>query len=94
MNYYFDCQCDNFDHIIRFTYDCNPPEITVEVRMHDWLPWWKRVVFAFKFIFKMNRGIGSDYDCTLLKKSDLPKLENLINQLWEDEKIDLMKESL
>ena len=86
MNYYFDCQCDNFDHVIRFTYDRNPPEIIVEVRMNDWLPWWKRFIVAFKYLFKMTRKTGFDYDCTLLKKNDLPKLENMIEQLFEDEK--------
>lgn len=90
MNYYFDCQCDNFDHVIRFTYDRNPPEISVEVRMNDWLPWWKRVILALKYIFKMHRGLGMDYNLSLLKKDDLPKLENMIEQLFQDEKEDLI----
>lgn len=85
MNYYFDCQCDNFDHTIRFTYDGNPSEITVEVRMNDWLPWWKRVLVAFKYIFKMNRKTGFDYDCTILKKDDLYILEKMIERMWADE---------
>lgn len=75
-NYYFDCQCSDFNHIFRFVLDFNDGEMWLEVHLNKFLPWYQRVWKAIKYIFNKEDGYGH-YDVTIIKPEQLPKLKGI-----------------
>lgn len=79
---YFDCQCSEFGHTVRFVYDDDSYEGTgelwLETRLVNWLPWYKRVWAALRYVFKVGREDG-EYDTTLLKVQDYDRLRELLS---------------
>ena len=58
--HYIECECGDFAHIIRFTiddeYTCESP-ISLETRLNHYLPWYKRLVQAVRYLF----GVDTTY---------------------------------
>lgn len=81
-NYYFDCECSDFNHTFRFVYDQTDNAVWLEVRLNQYLPWYKRVWVALKYIFKCRPAYGH-YDTTILRHEDLGKLDDLLNRVVE-----------
>lgn len=75
-----DCECQNFLHSVRFHYDPEYGELQVETHLGNWLPWYKRVWLAFKYVFKMVYPVHLQYDCTLIRPKDYGKLRALIER--------------
>lgn len=82
-NYYFDCECSDFNHVFRFVLDNHTGEVWLEARINNFLPWHKRVWAAIKFIFKKDNAYGH-YDVTLIKPE---QFHNFINMIDSAEKI-------
>jgi hypothetical protein len=75
---YFDCQCSDFNHLVRFELD-NDGDVYVSVRMNYWEPWWKRVWNAIRYIFKRDVAYGH-FDVTMLREEDFARLHDLMDR--------------
>jgi hypothetical protein len=80
--HYIECECGDFAHIIRFTidddYTCESP-ITLETRMSHFLPWYRRIVLAFRYIFKLDTT-AIQYGETIIPPETFPKLRALLDE--------------
>lgn len=81
---HLDCRCDNFIHSVRFHYDSEWRELQVETHLGNWLPWYKRVWLAVKYVFKVTHPVHLQYDCALIKPDDYPKLKALLEKAEKD----------
>lgn len=81
-NYYFDCQCSDFNHTFRFVLDNSDGDVWLEARLSQFRPWYLRMWIALKYIFNKDNAYGH-YDITLIKYEQLVKLQELINKAEE-----------
>lgn len=77
---HLDCSCQNFIHSIRFYYDTEWRELQVETHLGNWLPWYKRIWLALKYVFKVTHPKHLQYDCALIHPKDYGKLKALIER--------------
>lgn len=77
--YHFDCQCSDFQHSFRFTLDPEDGEVWLDVHLANWLPWYKRVWAALRYVFKCDRAYGH-YDVTILRDEDYDRLRDLLRR--------------
>lgn len=82
------CQCSDFRHDIRFTFDPHDGDIWLDVNLVAVDPWYKRILTAIKYVFGKDRAYG-DYDCTLLRIEDYAKLRTLFDKSEEASKTHL-----
>ena len=75
---YFECKCDSSEHTLRFVYDDEDDEIYTQVFLHA-PSFFQRVWQAIKYVFGYKCKYGH-WDCTLLKKEDIPKLIALLER--------------
>lgn len=94
---YLECECGNFSHTFRLTHDYIDNSICLEVNLNHYLPWYKRVVAAVRYIFKMNRS-HEHYDVTLLTSQSMEDLAYLADDYFsyhlpmtKDEAISLLE---
>lgn len=81
----FHCECWTSEHHFHVTYDRVEDEVQVEVMLNHYLPWWKRILEAFKYVFKMGR-LG--YADVLLKPEDRVKLAEILLRKKEEPMVD------
>ena len=76
---YFDCECSDFGHVIRFSLDHEDGSLWLEAHMCLWLPWYRRVWHAIRYVFGYPRLYGH-YDITLLRNEDYDRLKALLDR--------------
>jgi hypothetical protein len=74
----FECQCTTFDHNIRFEVDSETGDISISVPLNHWLPWWKRMILAVKYVFMRTERYGH-YDTVQLNPHDYPRIRALLD---------------
>jgi hypothetical protein len=85
---YFDCSCHLPEHAVRFMLQPGylpdekdkfgmTPEFYAEVQLNNFLPWYRRLLPAVKYMFGRQASCGH-WDCWLLKPEDTDRLHNLI----------------
>lgn len=87
---YLDCACMNFVHSLRFHYDPEYGELQAEMHLGNWHPWYRRVWYALKYIFKATAPTHLQYDCTLIKPEDYPKLKALVEKAEQNHAKDFL----
>lgn len=78
-SYYFDCQCSSSEHTLRFNLDSTDGHIYISTHLTHFLPWYKRVLQAVKYIFGYHSKYGH-FDCTELKPNEYSKLKELLDE--------------
>lgn len=73
----FECTCTTFDHNVRFEVDNDLGTISISVPLNHWLPWWKRMWLAIKYIFAKTEKYGH-YDTVELNPKDYGKIRDLL----------------
>ena len=81
---YFDCECGSIDHLMRvdiYQWVDNPTEehevdLAFYIQASPYLPWYKRIVAAVKYIF--NSDGNEWYSSTLMRHKDVPRLKAII----------------
>lgn len=75
----FLCDCGAPEHQFIVTWDTDPMEhdMYVEVRLNNYLPWYKRIRAALGFIFKKGEA---NYDVVILNKDDQDRLAGVLKQ--------------
>ena len=77
--HFVSCQCSDFGHVFRLNFDAHDGDIYLDVRIDDRGPWHKRLINAFKYLFKINVAYGH-YDVTMLKIEDYDRIRDLLNR--------------
>lgn len=78
------CQCETPDHVffiklVDWSNDTHPHldlEMYLETHLAP-LPFWKRIIHAFKYLFNMSCKDGH-FDTVLMRHNDILKLEEVI----------------
>lgn len=81
--HWFDCQCSDFGHVVRFTLDPDNGTVYLDVRLNPYLPWYRRLWVAVLYLFvrpKAHGGLGQYYDVTLLSPADFGRLHDLLDR--------------
>jgi hypothetical protein len=73
----FFCECWHPDHNFFVLYDKVEDEVSVQVKLNHWLPWYKRAWVALKYILGVTTKSG-DYDEVLLSVEDRKKLSDIL----------------
>ena len=78
---YYECQCGSPSHTLRFVLDLDPefPTLYTELMMSHYLPWYKRIWVAIKYIFRYDTT--DHYGSWELKPEDADDLINLLIKL-------------
>ena len=74
----FECQCTSLQHNIRFGLDEGDGSLYVEAVLDTWLPWHKRLIAAFWYLFRPGRSRYGSYDEVLLRPEDRERLRELL----------------
>lgn len=79
---YLECQCMSKEHMIVLEYD-EELGLMVFVQMFQWRGFFKRLVEAFKFVFKINGAHGGNgtWDTCMIKPEDLPKVQRWLKNV-------------
>jgi len=77
--YYFECQCSDYNHLIRFNMSELDGDVYVDVRLNHYERWYKRIWIALKYVFKKDHSYGH-YDITLLREEDFHRLHDLLDR--------------
>ena len=76
--HYIDCLCESPDHMIRISYDDD--DCWVEVQLNYYLPWYKRVWNALRYIFGAQPKWGGHWDVTLLDVRKAIEVRNILSE--------------
>jgi len=77
--HYVECQCSDFNHVVRFVLDEKDGEVWLEVNINPYLPWYKRVWEAVRYVLGMRAAYGH-YDVTMLRDEDYVRLHALLDR--------------
>lgn len=80
--HHFDCQCSDFGHIFRLTYDPIDADVTLTVSLNHFDPWYKRIWNAVRYVFKRTTPYGH-YDVTILRQQDYARFHALLDRSAE-----------
>lgn len=76
---YFDCDCSDFNHVFRFVLDTDDGTLWLEAQLSLWLPWYRRLWHAVRYVFGKSRMYGH-YDITSLQEKDFDRLRELLDR--------------
>lgn len=85
---YVDCECISPMHVVQFIWfeedwDKNDKHayryIYLHVHTNHFLPWYKRLVYAFRYVFKMERNEG--YTDVVLGEDKIKEIKDFLNGL-------------
>jgi len=80
----FICNCHSPEHQIIVSYfkeDPKDPFIYVQPRLNHFHPLWKRILFAFGYVFKSHEA---RYDEVILNKEKMIELRDLIDKKLDE----------
>lgn len=77
--HYLECACDSDEHTLRFTLDKDDGEIFTSVYLNQWLPWYKRVWRALRYVFGYRCKYGH-WDCTIINREGARKLRAILDE--------------
>jgi len=80
----FVCDCGDISHQFVISMDTISKDweyVGVEVKLNRNLPWYKRLVVAFRYLFRMHPSRFGDYDEVILNKHHAPQLQNVVDEL-------------
>ena len=80
---YLECSCLASEHVVKFCYfvgdELDPPEITIEVQMHQYRSFFRRVVEAIRYIFNISTHY-SHWDTTIIDPEDAATLRSYLTK--------------
>jgi hypothetical protein len=84
---YVDCGCGCPECTIRFTWlkfeDECPDDMYVETLTHYWTPWYKRIWYALKYIFKKNHMTFNE---AVLNPDQVENLKSIVDDFIAENK--------
>jgi len=79
--YFFECACGSPEHTIRFTLDKSddPPMVFCDFYLDHYMPWWKRIYVAIKYILKRPPN-NSHFDDWIMYAADVTRLRDMCEE--------------
>ncbi len=77
--YYFQCACSSQDHTVGITFDIEEKEMSFEVQLHQWKPFYKRLWSAVKYLFGYECKYGH-WDTSVMNEEKFLELYNLMTR--------------
>jgi len=82
--YYFECACGSVEHTLRFSLDKDdPPIIYGDIYLSHYIPWYKRIYVAFKYIFKISPH-HNHFDNWIMRKEDALKMIDMCSDFLDE----------
>lgn len=81
---FIECECLDPSHLMYIQYDSYYDEIIINNQMNHYLPWYKRIYVAIKFIFKLKNKYNSHWDCTMINEEKRLKLKEFLENCKKD----------
>lgn len=78
-SHYVECMCTDLGHTVRFSFDPSDGELWLDVHLHRWQPWYKRIVMAFRYVFGFAPSHGH-YDTTIIDLGDATRIRDLMDR--------------
>jgi hypothetical protein len=76
------CACGSLDHVIQFHMDEEYGELHIDVMLNHYLPWWRRLWLACRYVTGWGAGpVRARYDSFLFDERDLGALEGAIRRI-------------
>lgn len=84
----FICNCNSVGHnfIIQLDEYEDNFELVLSVHLNNYLTFWKRIYVAIRYIFGYTASDYGHYDCVLIKRDDVSRLQNLLKEFQEKNK--------
>jgi hypothetical protein len=82
------CSCLSPAHTVLFfqeNYEGYQPILAMEVQLNQWLPWYKRIWYAIKYVFRRKTNDGGHWDTVLLNHDSILKLRELCDNAIDSE---------
>lgn len=78
---YVECDCSSPEHAFRFVLDTDEmdPELWMEVQLHHWRTFWKRLVVGIKYIFGYQCRYGY-WDCCTITYEESKKIREVLEK--------------
>lgn len=77
-SYFFECRCYTEEHTLRFTLDKKDHEIYTSVFLNDWMPLYKKIWTAIKYVFGYKCRYGH-WDCWIMQAEDAKRLRDMLD---------------
>jgi len=74
---YMECACGSTEHLMKFHIDLDDGDLCLDVHLANWLPWYKRLYRAIKYLFGYKSKYG-DFDNIIMKDEDVDRLLELL----------------
>ena len=74
---YFECDCTSIVHTLRFMYDKENDELSLEMFLYQHNGLFKRVWSAIKYILGI-KGKNGHWDCVLISRNRLTEFQNYV----------------
>lgn len=85
ISHYFECDCHNDEHTIRFVYDKTENELYLSVFLNQYRSFWNRLIVAVKYLFGYKCQYGH-WDCWVMQRKDAQRLSGLVAMVGDDQK--------
>jgi hypothetical protein len=77
---WFNCDCYDVHHSVRFTRDRETNELTFEFRVNNYKSFWKRLRAATKYLFNVDNRDCS-YDSFIVRKEEAQNMIDLLQKV-------------
>ncbi len=81
--YYFECACGSPEDTIRFTLDKELGMIYCDFYLNHYIPWYKRIWIAIKYIFKIPPH-HPHFASWIMKRNDNIKLMKMCEEILNE----------
>lgn len=80
----FVCDCQDIEHqfVVEYMDDPEWNRVCIEVKLNRNLPFWRRLVVAFKYLFKRRPSRFGDFDEIILQQSDAERLQKVVDAVF------------
>lgn len=76
------CNCSGLDHNVVFDYDEQYGELIIHAQLNHYLPWYKRIPLAIRYIFGYDTHRCHYIETVLLKGgNEIQKIKDLLNMI-------------
>ena len=83
----FVCDCENISHQMILTtwdFEDGTPSLYISIKLNQFLPWYKRILIAFKYLFKLD--IKDEFDVLMLNDDTIDKLQKSLEKFKDLQK--------
>jgi hypothetical protein len=80
-HHHFECQCSTFDHLFRMSLDPDDGTVVLTARLNHFLPWYRRVWTAVRYVFK-TPSMRGEFDVTLIGPDQFFAIHDLLDRAY------------